>query len=87
MRVNGKLCRIFRDAGSVGRYAASTVIQNTKAKYFGNLERRIQVFLHSTKKNFQQFELKITIVDGDFNTKIWDEIKLARYTKTGESQI
>ena len=65
-RVNGQLCRIFLDTGTGGRYASSTLINLTNPRYVGSMEKKIQMLLHSTEKAFEQYELQISSLDGNF---------------------
>ena len=64
-RVNGQLCRIFLDTGTGGRYASSSLIEFTKPKYLGTVDRKVQMLLHSTKQSFQQYELTVANLKGE----------------------
>ena len=69
-RVNGLLCRIFLDTGTGSRYASSKLIQIAKPKYVGKVDKKVDMLLHSTNQSFEQYELTIENLKGDFEMKV-----------------
>ena len=69
-RVNGRLCRIFLDTGTGGCYASSKLIEVTRPKCVGTTHRKVEMLLHSTSKSFDQYELLVENLTGDFAMKV-----------------
>ena len=61
---------VFLDTGTGGRYASSTLIQITKPKYVGTVDKNVQMLLHSTTQSFEQYELTVSNLKGDFEMNV-----------------